>query len=123
MLTEYKTEITVTTTTTFSIKEIEDIICAAFEGGINYWCDNIDVPDFGEHTYAHEVLAHGGKVILNDFEDDDKKHEIDGANIQKGLELMAKGLPNAFARLKGDYDALDADGLIQYAVFGNVIYG
>ena len=57
-------------------KDVEDILCAAFEGGINYWCD--DVTPIGDWLgeYASEHIANGGTAELHDTEED-KRHRID----------------------------------------------
>lgn len=44
--------------------------------------------------------------------------------IQHGLGLMALGHPERLHNIiKGEQDAIDADILMQYVVFGKVIYG
>jgi hypothetical protein len=53
---------------------------------------------------------------------------LDHASVQKGLDAAAKD-PNGMRCLSnllsdnGNFDALDADALVQIMVFGEVVYG
>ena len=52
-------------------EDIDDIMCAALEGGINYWCNRVEVVGekyFGK--YASEQISRGGELLLYDCESD-----------------------------------------------------
>lgn len=95
-------------------QEVDDVVTTALEGGITYWCDAAETDyDLGD-GYLSEVLTRGGDIKLHDAEDD------------KWYTLTL----DAFIRALGvcmfdfeQYDALDADNVVQTAIFGEVIYG
>jgi len=115
-------------------QNIDDIICTAFEGGINYWCRCANVADADWHgaEYASDVVSRGGTLFVID--DEDPKREL---LLTK--EKMIASIPIVFQRvmdkrgagrrssleewLDGEYDAGDADMIIQQALFGEIIYG
>ncbi len=55
----------------FCDKDIDDIMCAALEGGITYWCSRAEV--VGEYLgeYASEQISKGGELRLYDCESDE----------------------------------------------------
>lgn len=112
-------------------EDIDDIMVSALEGGITYWCDKAE--PVGEYLgiYASEQISRGGILRLYDFESEDdliltKKRFVEGferyikANWPVGF-LEPEGLG-----LRVDPGCIDggiADAIIQYALFGDVIYG
>lgn len=110
-------EFTIKTTTTVTQEQIDDVVCTALEGGITYWCNRAKVKDddYKGAEWAHEVVTRGGVLVLHDTEE-----EID-------YELDIKKLLKGFSLVKSfdfdQYDAADADSIIQSALFGEVIYG
>lgn len=109
---------------------LEDIITIALEGGSNYWIDYIkdeknekpkDVPT---SIWVFDQLKKD-KVIIICMENDEraflnikklkwgvKKYFSDSNKLIGGLTLDA-----------GDYDTDMADCVLQYAVFGVLVYG
>lgn len=68
-------------------------------------------------------LMNGKKMAIYDSEED-KEHWIPIERLQKGLEILEKNYPQEYANIICDnYDSVDADMLIQCALFGSVIYG
>lgn len=115
---------TVYAPTTISQQQVDDLLCSAFEGGITYWCDNAEVQ--GEWpegaTYAHETLTRGSRIILHDMEDDDTC----SLTLAKFLEGIVKAAAHARQDVHTfleDHDADSADWAVQYAVFGELVYG
>lgn len=112
-------------------ENIDDIMCAALEGGITSWCTSAEVVEneyLGE--FAHEQISRGGSLKLYDAEED-KTYILT-------LEKLLKGFTLACANGWGDrgewfdkdngidtcmIDALDADAIVQCALFGEVVYG
>lgn len=106
-------------------QDIEDIIVAALEGGIGYWAqlDNT-TPDWqGKPSgmpvslYATQLLLQGHTLVLTD-EEDNKGFALTLPHLLKGIGL--------FVRSGGsidDVDACGADAIIQYSVFGELVYG
>ena len=54
-------------------QDIDDIVCTAFEGGINYWCDHVEPVGDLLGDYEHEQIAKDGYLYLYDIEDDEEK--------------------------------------------------
>lgn len=125
-------------------QDIEDIIVTAFEGGIGYWCRKADVIEGSAltrepHEATSEFLARAlmvdGAIVLYDNEADDpetSEHQMTVAalvtGVQDWIRLRTKSQNRGVAiddgRLDtGNIDAEDADLIVQYAVFGEVVYG
>ena len=105
---------------------IDDIMTTALEGGITYWCDDAEV--VGEYLgeFANEQISRGGALKLHDSEEDETyeltldKFLIGLAKLvgERGLDVIYQGKIDP-----SNIDAEDADTIIQYAIFGEVVYG
>lgn len=113
-------------TVELTAKDIDDIMATALEGGITHWCAFADTvgPMLGE--YSSDQISRGGKLILHDKESDDK-WELDYKKFLKGL---AQYIENGGASCVVDecidpaeIDADGADSIIQYALFGELVFG
>lgn len=113
-----------------SQEDIDDIMCGALEGGITYWCRRAEV--VGEYLgeYASEQISRGGVLKLHDREAE-KIYELTKEKFLKGVALWAKNPVgcNCMEQIDGkirldacNVDAVVCDAIIQYAVFGEVIY-
>lgn len=131
-------------------QEIADIVTTAFEGGSNYWIVTVDVCRHyasGWHCERNLVRAkikagielHEGPMYslwkfwendsngyMIDF-DEDEDIVLTAEKVVKGLQAMAQtwAFVPAIERLlvSGQYDADDADLALQFALFGEVVYG
>jgi hypothetical protein len=123
--------VTVTLTCNVDKQTLFYLFVTALEGGIGYWsvCDQ------------YHWCAEGGEDDLDGFyatveeteEDAPVTHRIDAACILRGLQFFAQpgnGYKHvrqvARAVLMGDdadYDAGDADCIVQAGLFGEVVYG
>lgn len=112
-------------------QDIDDIMCTALEGGITYWCRRAEVVGgkyLGE--YAHEQISRGGSLMLYDTEISDK-WELTLDKFKQGLQLYLSenteaidGNDAGIYQLDTSYiDAYEADEIIQYALFGEVVFG
>ena len=122
-------------------EEIKDILTTAIEGGISYWAclGNDDEAwenartSYKERTneipyycdVAFDVMNNGQAVIFYDEQDDDKKLAMSFGDFLNGCRLFEEKTGKCIHQMldDGDFDAWDADMIIQYAVFGEVIYG
>lgn len=95
-------------------EQIDDLLVTAFEGGITYWCGEVKVVGDFLGGYASEQISRGGVLKLYDAEEE-KWHTLNMSRLLKGLSLSNIDLE--------DYDAGDADTVIQNALFGEVVYG
>lgn len=110
-------------------EDIDDIMCTALEGGINYWCNEAEV--VGEYLgeYASEQISKGGTLILHDAESEDT-WELNLEKLLRGIELAIE------EEYLADYEWYDADSIdtcqidtdvadaiIQFAIFEEIIFG
>lgn len=108
-------------------EDIDDIMCCALEGGITYWCCEARVVGKYLGEWGHEQIARGGRLILCDSESDDrwvltKKKLLSG--IKKWLESGEGVRAIEDGKLDcGMIDACDADLIVQYGVFGEIVFG
>lgn len=114
-------------------EDIDDIMVSALEGGISYWCREAEV--IGERMgegWGHEQIARGGILRLYDAEDGEH-YDLDRekflAGLKKYLEhplydgTILRGIHEDRMELDcGMIDALAADQIIQYALFGDIMY-
>lgn len=112
-------------------EDIDDIMCCAVEGGINYWCSEAAVPKGEEYLgeYASEQISRGGTLKLYDSES--------GEEYTLTRDLLLKGIALAISQsyysgynwyAGGTLDACQidadvADVIIQLALFDDIIYG
>jgi len=107
---------------------IDYIAVAAFEGGINYWCRRAEV--VGEWPegakFASDALAKGATVqlfILDPDDDEPESVELTSAKLREGIRLEAARTGQTIEAFYEDHDADSADGAVQMAVFGKLVYG
>lgn len=109
-----------------SQQDIDDIMVAALEGGICYWCRKAEV--VGEYLgeYASDQISRGGALILHDVESA-QTWELTLEKFLNGVKLYFE--QGCHVQVEdnridpGDIDANDADCIVQFAVFGEVIFG
>ena len=109
-------------------EDIENIVVTALEGGIDYWASLETEPWFAEgqgpvSVQAVRQLLSGQSIRFCDAEDmttgDDWVLTLDKllAGIKQGLESEARNLSDI------EFDAANADCIIQYALFGKLVFG
>lgn len=110
-----------------SDEDIDDIMSAALDGGITYWCCKAEV--VGEYLgeYASEQISRGGTLRLYDVEDGTVS-ELTLDKLLNGLRLWIENerafeLTEAGRLDVGHIDAFAADAIIQYALFNDVVFG
>lgn len=77
-----------------------------------------------EENWA-DVLLGGGKLTITDCEEDEE-FDIDLPKLAKAIRKIREVEPEIYARVikfDGSADMIDADCVIQYAVFGEWVYG
>ena len=116
----------------------------AFEGGSNYWIDHAEIPqetcdrykrsrmlcedlvdcqEQGVYNWTHQIpFLEGGEVIIQSYEG--LKKILNRGTIERGIMLMAEHSPRHFNDMVDEGgDSITADVLLQYSLFGKVIYG
>ena len=106
------------------IKKTEGEILRAVEGGINYWCYKAEVVGgkyLGE--FASDQISRGGKLRLyigEPFDDENSEtYTFDLSDLLKGLEKYIEDVGHFDI---DECDAEIADMIIQYTVFGELVY-
>ncbi len=110
-----------------------DIFVTALEGGIGYWstCQHYHWSN-ADCTEDHKgFLAH-----ISDSEDEDEEYTIDRNVVAKGYGLATSATWRSRINWSSskppvvvgpdtdwDYDAGDADVIVQLGLFGDVVYG
>lgn len=118
----------ITTKINVTNEDINGIVSCALDGGITYWCGKATPK--GEHLgeylgeYASEQISKGGSLLLEASAGG--TYTLTRENLLKGIQmyLSKHSTPIANGYLDLCYiDALAADCIIQYALFGKLIYG
>lgn len=115
-------------------EDIDDIMCTALEGGITYWCINaqscMESKWMRENNieYCSEIISRGGEIILTD-EDNVKykltlKHFLTGLQklIDESGEYYLEQTNDGYVLETSEIDADIADLIIQYAIFGELVF-
>ena len=113
-------------------------MCSALEGGITYWCDSARVQkDKRVAPWGHEQIARGGELkihVCEPFDDEDTEwYTLNKEKFMKGLEMylhdpryecLEKDVSNKYYTIDTTcIDAGCADTIIQYALFGEEVFG
>ncbi|MGN0398852.1 MAG: hypothetical protein ACI4EO_01875 [Blautia sp.] len=117
-------------------EDIDDIMCSALEGGINYWCDTAKVPEEKRVArWGHEQIARDGELhmhLIEPFDDDDTEwYILTKERFIGGLEKYLKEPNHGCLEMDGKHlvidagniDANAADMIVQYALFGEIVFG
>tara|TARA_R110000824_G_C15188100_1_gene674450 strand:+ start:936 stop:1346 length:411 start_codon:yes stop_codon:yes gene_type:complete len=111
--------------------DLDCILSGAFEGGSNYWCDNVQVVnnDYKGAEFASEAISKGAEIdiFLNEINYDGTrdKYRLTKEKLLEGCKHYIAGTKDT-KRRAWDPDAMDAwdyDMILQYAIFGEVVYG
>lgn len=114
-------------------QDIDDILSAAFDGATTYWCRKVEVVGDYLGDYASDQISRGGTLKFYDSENDEV-YELTKDKFLNGLRLFLN-TPTTFGRVVyfnsqdefclecGEIDGADADDIVQYALFGEVVYG
>ena len=122
---------TVVVKTDITHQFVDDILVTAFEGGINYWCASV-VPRANVWpegaTYASECLSLGTDLVLiensEDYDDIDvESHIMTLQDFINGVQLYCSEYNTSVDSLYQDFDACVADSIVQFAIFGRLVYG
>ncbi len=122
---EHNIEITITDKVTD--ENINDIISTAFEGGINYWCCGVKIlkgsvdEEKAKNKFKSDLITLGATLVLYDAESPDK-WELDLEKVIKGIKMHCTDKGILPSQLMEDYDANDADSIIQYALFDKQVF-
>jgi hypothetical protein len=120
-----------TTTPTAKQQLVLDVFTTALEGGIGYWSQATSYHWLNGEDEDYE----GFYADIIEVDAEQQQHRIDAGVIRKGLRAYALGQGGTEHRIKPplvvtadnvedwDFDAEDADIVVQLGLFGEVVYG
>lgn len=131
---EKKFDITVQIHATLTQQDIDDIMVSALEGGICYWARKAVVVGKYLGEYASDQISRGGELEIwleEPYEEDKDCYVLDLDKFLAGFKLwLENGCGNCDVVDThdgsvdcGQIDATGADEIVQYALFGDVMYG
>jgi len=116
-------------------QDINDLISTALEGGINYWCGNAEIKynadctmfgvsaeDESKVEFISDVVGYGGVLILFDGESN-AEWELDLNKMVNGITKHCNENGLSIVELMDNFDADDADCIVQYAVMNELVFG
>lgn len=124
-------EITAELKITLTTEDIDDIMVSALEGGVTAcWCGEAEVVEEKRVAdWGHEQIARGGILRMHDIENPDKVWELNLEKFLKGFKLWLENGGDKYGAVQkdgtvncGQIDAACADEIVQYSLFGEVIY-
>ena len=101
-------------------EHLDNILVGAFEGGSNYWATKVKVKDddYKGAEFASGVVSQGGELYIYS---EGSKYILTKDNLVNGIQ---KYLNESKHQLWPDGgDAYTDDLILQYALFGEVVYG
>jgi hypothetical protein len=108
------------------LDRIDDLIAAAFGGGSTYWIESVDVlVPAGvneDESYGSVIVTHDGVLAIVPLEDT-QRYLLDLFSIVRGVILYAAETGEWVLSDEVDIDAANADSVLQYALFGELVYG
>lgn len=115
---------------TLTTQDIDDIMVGALEGGINYWCSEAEVIEEKRVAdWGHEQIARGGVLVIHDIEDPSETWELDLEKFLNGFKLWFENGGDEYGAVQKDgtvdccqIDAACADEIVQYALFGELVF-
>jgi hypothetical protein len=125
-------DIKIEQTLKLNANDIHNIMVNALEGGSNYWIglDSVNHPFLSSKpkglptsVYVADCLLVGGSVEFYDIEEPDDEHfTLTLQKLRDGIKIyMDKG--HTIEYFKDQKDAGDDDCILQYSLFGKLVYG
>ncbi|RPI83645.1 MAG: hypothetical protein EHM34_04905 [Nitrosopumilales archaeon] len=126
---------------------IEDLICTIIEGGSGYWINHVKIhhPNGDKpkgvptSTWVSDALNKGGFIDVYERNDDFRSTELPVMSGILTKEKLIDGIKQWVAKrqeqiksidregdyltINGDIDANEADCIMQYAIYNDIIFG
>jgi hypothetical protein len=120
-----------------TLEDMANLLVCAFEGGINYWCDKVEMKkdpagigfdgvtleDDEQVVYASDLIGLGGTLILHDAESSDTWELTQEKMLQGISKGMEWGKFSSVEEMMDNHDAETADVIVQFALFGELQFG
>lgn len=109
---------------TLTTDDIDDIMVTALEGGITHWCREVHVLS-RVADWAHEQIARGGTIVLKTYDNEEATLTLE--NLLEGISMWVNMHGTEAIDDVGHIDcclvdAAASDIIVQYAVFGELVY-
>lgn len=105
---------------------LDCILSGAFEGGSNYWANRVEVvdDDYKGAEFASEVISRDGELRIY-TDDQPTPIKLTKKKMLEGCRRYVAGDENTNGRTfdLDSWDAIDHDMILQYSLFGEVVYG
>ncbi|MCY7947957.1 hypothetical protein P8891_05660 [Bacillus atrophaeus] len=109
--------------------DVENIIVNSLEVGSSYWLGlNNSTPEWDEKPkgvplsmWAAKLLLDGNFIQLYDIEDNDETFKLNLEKLIAGISIYAKEHHGGVDKER--WDGESADCIVQYALFGKLVYG
>lgn len=114
-------------------------LISAFEGGVTYWADRVDLisPDqdtlkTDEHIvwWGRTKALYEGEfeIVVTEEEESTagagREHKLTPETVQRGIQVMATKYPRHFKdMIEENGDATTGDVFLQCCLFGDIVYG
>lgn len=127
-----KYEITAEIKATLTTQDIDDIMVSALEGGVTAcWCGEAEIIEEKRVAdWGYEQIARGGVLMMHDIEDPDEVWELTLEKFLNGFKLWLESGGDVYGAVQrngkvdcGEIDAECADAIVQYALFGDIVFG
>lgn len=108
---------------------IDDVLTTCFEGGSNYWICEVKLgkkKPTEKVRYASQVISKDGELLIVGGEEDGKEYLLNLDMFIKGVKKYIKHCIENNREIVLDTSMIDgdiADTILQFALFGDVIYG
>ena len=110
--------------------DIDDIMSASFDGGITSdWCRKVEVVGDYLGEYASEQISRGGKLKFYIYDEKEKPILTLGKLLNGVKVALSQGYGTDWFDVDGNFDtnyrfdAIQGDIVVQFALFGEVVYG
>jgi hypothetical protein len=121
-------EVEVTVKVTVTWQQVEDQLCAAWEGGSSYWlqCHGVrpPVPEHqGKVQQRYQNALYPGGAALCRIDGEGDEIELTREKLIAGLQVFADKCPRLFAQMRADEgDANTGDCFLQCCLLGEIVY-
>ncbi len=112
---------------TISVQRLKDLLVCAFEGGSNYWYDELEpirevsIADHPSDAF-YENLVNQGFNLRDKYTG--KIHQVKPSTFESAFKRMSSATPKHFQDFMNENDdAETGDVFLQLLVFEKVIYG
>lgn len=110
---------------------LSDVMITAIEGGMDYW---VEILELNRVEDSNEYLGWRWDGMVIKADDEPEIYTVNLNDVARGVRLLCESkidndrvnamrLANKTNGDDGGIDAMNADMAIQYAIFGEIVYG